>query len=110
MPILARVFDPRGLDGSHGPFRLGKFSWPINVASLVFVVLMSTLFVLPTARPVTQLNMNYAIVGIGGLIVLVSIQWLAWGRRVYHGIVHTYIEPEMVNLPEPSSDKNYETI
>ncbi|KAK8869444.1 hypothetical protein IAR55_000008 [Kwoniella newhampshirensis] len=93
MPIMCRVLYPSGLDGYHGPFRLGKFSWAINVASLVFIVVMSIFFVLPTSHPTTALNMNYAIVAIGGLIVLVSLQWIFWGRKVYDGVIHTFVEP-----------------
>lgn len=91
MPILCRTLWPNSLDGQHGPFRLGRFSWAINVLSLIFIVVMSVFFVLPTSMPVTALNMNYAVVAIGGLILLVSLQWLVWGRKVYHGIVHTYV-------------------
>ncbi len=51
---------------------------------------MSVLFVLPTAHPVTSLNMNYAIVAIGGLIVLTTLQYVLWGGRHYNGIIHTF--------------------
>jgi hypothetical protein len=90
MPILCRVLWPSELDCSNAPFHLGRFSWAVNVASLVFIALMSVLFILPTARPVTALNMNYAVVAIGGLIVLVTVQYVLWGRKVYNGVVHTY--------------------
>ena len=112
MPILCRVFWPSGLDGYHGPFRLGRFSWAINVASLIFIVVMSVFFILPTvssslslfrvpltipqAHPVTAVNMNYAVVAIGGLILLVSVQYVLKGRHVYQGIVHTYTDSGVV--------------
>lgn len=101
MPIMCRVFWPNGLDGFKGPFHLGKFSWPINVASLAFIGVMSIFFILPTAHPVTALNMNYAVVAIGGLIILVSFQYLLWGRKVYNGVVHTFVEPVGVVNPGP---------
>ena len=37
--------------------------------------------------------MNYAVVAIGGLVILVSFQYLLWGRKVYNGVVHTFVEP-----------------
>lgn len=46
-------------------FKLGRFSWVANVARLKFIAVMSVLFVRPTARPVTTVNMNYAGVTIG---------------------------------------------
>jgi amino acid transporter len=104
MPILCRVVYPASLDGLHGPFRLGKFSWIVNVLSLIFITVMSIFFILPTAHPVTALNMNYAIVAIGGLVVLVSIQWFAWGRGVYAGIVHTFVDTEEIRLPNPRTE------
>lgn len=94
MPILCRTIWSNSLDGQRGPFHLGRFSWIINLFSLLFIVVMSIFFVLPTSYPVTSLNMNYAVVAIGGLIVLVTVQWFAWGRKVYHGIVHTFNETE----------------
>ncbi|WWD16290.1 hypothetical protein CI109_100716 [Kwoniella shandongensis] len=104
MPIMCRVLYPAGLDGFHGPFRLGKFSWAINVASLIFIVVMSVFFVLPASHPTTALNMNYAIVAIGGLVVLVSLQWLFWGKNVYQGVVHTYVEPVALSGNSTSED------
>ena len=47
------------------------------------------LFVLPTARPVTPQNMNYAIVAVGGIIVLIVLAWFGWGRRSFKGPVAT---------------------
>ncbi len=32
-----------------------------------FIVFICVLFVLPTAHPVTQFNMNYAVVSVGGI-------------------------------------------
>jgi len=90
MPVLCRALWPRGLDGLKGPFRLGRFSWAINLASLLFVILMSVLFIMPTSYPATAQNMNYAVVAIGGLIAIVTVQWVSWGMHVYDGVVHTY--------------------
>jgi len=45
--------------------------------------------VLPTARPVSAQNMNYAVVAIGGVLLLVGVMWLAWGRRTFRGAVAT---------------------
>ena len=47
------------------------------------------LFVLPTASPVTKLDMNYAIVAIGGVVLLVALVWIAWGRHNFSGPMQT---------------------
>ncbi len=46
--------------------------------------------------------MNYAIVDIGGLIVLTGLQYLFWGRRHYNGIVHTYSPDHPAYNGEPN--------
>ena len=43
------------------------------------------LFILPTATPVTALNMNYAIVAVGGVVLVVSVAWVIWGRFHFFG-------------------------
>lgn len=103
MPILCRVCWPGSLDRGAAPFTLGRFSWAINAASLAFIALMSVLFVLPTVRPVTPTNMNYAAVAIGGLLVLVSVQYVLWGRHVYNGVVHTHMRGEVTHEREKES-------
>ncbi|KAA1475343.1 amino acid transporter [Dentipellis sp. KUC8613] len=91
-PILIRVFWPASLR-EHGPFTLGRWSWPLNVASALFTIFICVLFVLPTARPVTPQNMNYAVVAVGGIFVLVGLAWALWGRRRFRGPVRTLVEP-----------------
>ncbi|KAF8166055.1 amino acid transporter [Pholiota molesta] len=93
-PILIRVFWPSAMK-ERGPFHLGKWSMAINVASLSFIVFICVLFVLPTARPVTQFNMNYAIVSVGGIFLIVGLTWIFWGRTRFTGSVHT--NPDVVN-------------
>lgn len=55
---------------------------------------MCVLFILPTAHPVNQLNMNYAIVAVGGVMLLVLLMWLFWGRTRFSGPVFTRVELE----------------
>jgi hypothetical protein len=56
---------------------------------LQFCFFICVLFVLPTASPVNALNMNYAIVAVGGLLVIVTINWFWWGRYSFKGPVKT---------------------
>ncbi|VDB96698.1 unnamed protein product [Peniophora sp. CBMAI 1063] len=87
-PIIIRVFWPSAMQ-ERGPFTLGRWSWTVNVLSMLFTVFVCVLFVLPTARPVTAQNMNYAIVAVGGIIVLVVLAWFGWGRHSFKGPVAT---------------------
>ncbi|KAF7296863.1 Amino acid metabolite permease [Mycena indigotica] len=87
-PILIRVFWPSALS-TRGPFHLGRFSWGINLLAALFTVFVCVLFVLPTAHPVNKLNMNYAVVAVGGLMLLVVLMWFGWGHGRFTGPVFT---------------------
>ncbi|KIM82776.1 hypothetical protein PILCRDRAFT_820062 [Piloderma croceum F 1598] len=87
-PIIVRVFWPDSLK-ERGPFTLRQWSWPINFASFAFTVFICILFILPTARPVSSINMNYSIVAVGGIILLVGMIWAVWGRFRFVGPVKT---------------------
>ncbi|KAJ3722991.1 amino acid/polyamine transporter I [Lentinula raphanica] len=89
-PIAIRVFWPSSLK-VRGPFHLGKWSWPINAISLAFTCLICVLFVLPTAFPVNKNNMNYAVVSVGGIMLIVATTWFFWGRFRYKGPVLTNV-------------------
>ncbi|KAF9554993.1 amino acid transporter [Agrocybe pediades] len=90
-PIIIRVFWPSAMK-ERGPFHLGRWSMSINLASLLFIVFICILFVLPTATPVTQFNMNYAIVSVGAIFTIVGLTWTVWGRHHFVGPVHTNID------------------
>jgi len=87
-----------------GASHLGRYSWLVNVAGGAFTVLVCILFILPTSVPVNSINMNYAVVAIGGLLILIAISWFAYGIRHYKGPVSTVdMEPDLVRS---SVDKN----
>ena len=54
-----------------------------------FTVFVCVLFVLPTAHPVNSQNMNYAVVAVGGIMMLVGATWVLWGRFRFAGPVAT---------------------
>ncbi|KAJ7061260.1 amino acid transporter [Mycena amicta] len=87
-PILIRVFWPSALT-TRGPFHLGSYSWTINLLSFLFTIFVCILFILPTAHPVNELNMNYAVVAVGGVMLLVLGMWVGWGRSGFKGPVGT---------------------
>ncbi|KAJ3999015.1 amino acid/polyamine transporter I [Lentinula boryana] len=89
-PIAIRVFWPSSLT-VRGPFHLGKWSWAINVISLAFTSFICVLFILPTGSPVNKNNMNYAVVSVGGIIMIVATTWISWGRFRYKGPVLTNV-------------------
>lgn len=116
---ISRIYDRSSLP-ERGPFNLGRWSWAVNFASFLvclfsavvirlpstyhfhpeFSVFICVLFILPTSYPVNALNMNYAIVAIGGVIVLVGLCWLFWGRYRFTGPVKT-----LTQVAEQTSSK-----
>lgn len=52
----------------------------------------SILFILPTFHPTTPINMNYAIVAIGGVFFIVIGGWFGWGKHTFGGSVSTLQE------------------
>jgi len=91
-PILIRLFWPSTTLLEPGPFHLGRYSWYVNLTSALFTVFICVLFVLPTAYPVDSLNMNYAVVAIGAVILIASLCWLVWGHKHFTGPVSTLAE------------------
>ncbi|KAL5536344.1 hypothetical protein ACEPAF_165 [Sanghuangporus sanghuang] len=113
-PIIIRVFWPLSLK-ERGPFTLGSWSWSINFLSFLFTVFVCVLFILPTAHPTNAQNMNYAIVAIGGLLVITTSMWVFWGRSRFIGPVKTVLVPpnarsaEMERRTGEQDEKSIET-
>ena len=122
----------------EGPYKLGKFSLPLNIIGFLFLLFASITFNFPQGKPVLNAerqdrdsmlmtsflevnpvnkdNMNYtsAALGVIGLISLVT--WITTGRRKFTGPnidgVKTDIDRNSTNIIHEkgdfSSDKNDE--
>jgi hypothetical protein len=84
------------LGDGHGQLTLRVFWYVARTfimqhysSSIQFIILVCVLFVLPTAYPVDVFNMNYAVIAVGGLLVIVTINWFWWGRHSFKGLVKT---------------------
>jgi len=127
-PIIIRVVWPSSLI-ERGPFHLVAWSWPVSFAGLLvrlirptdfridcfdtpvscfnisqFAIFVCILFVLPTAHPSTALNMNYAVVAVGGLLILTASAWLLWGHAHFSGPVKTIGSSEDEGKSRSSTD------
>ncbi|KAJ3409247.1 hypothetical protein CcCBS67573_g06973 [Chytriomyces confervae] len=67
IPIVCKLMNP-DLFEKPGPFNLGRWSNLVGYISIVWIMLITCLFVLPTAMPVTAVNMNYACVLVGAVL------------------------------------------
>jgi amino acid permease (GABA permease) len=59
----------------RGPWHLGRWSRPIGITAVVWVVLISILFILPVFSPITVDNFNYTIVAV---LVVLGFAWIYW--------------------------------
>jgi len=72
--ILAhRVYEHR-VPFIPGPYTMGRWSKPVNAVAITWVVFISVVLFCPPTRPVTAVNMNYAIC-IAAFIMAVSMTW-----------------------------------
>jgi amino acid transporter len=92
IPIFLRQFAP---DFKTGPWHLGAWSALIGWIAVIWVVLISVLFMLPTATPITATDFNYAPVWILGVIALVTIWWIASARHWFKGPIVQGSESEL---------------
>ena len=97
IPIFLRQF---ATDFKAGPWDLGAWSRPIGWIAVIWVALISVLFMLPAASPITLNNFNYAPVAVLGVIVIVTIWWLVSARHWFKGPVVQGTEAELKAIEE----------
>ncbi|RMZ75558.1 hypothetical protein DV737_g5239, partial [Chaetothyriales sp. CBS 132003] len=81
-----------------GPWTMGPAGKFVNIWACTWTLFVTIIFILPTVRPVTALNMNYAIVFLAAIFLAATIWWYASGRKWYTGpIVEAEIEETEVD-------------
>jgi hypothetical protein len=82
IPILfITIRKLQGRRPQYGPFKLGRWGIPINLFSCMYILFMISFVCLPTARPVTAVNMNYAGPLILAVITVALADWVISGRH-----------------------------
>jgi hypothetical protein len=66
----------------RGPFHLGRFSFPIAIAAVLWIAFISIFFSLPELNPVNSQMLNYAPVAVGIVLTYTLGFWAisAWRR------------------------------
>ncbi|KAF2863179.1 amino acid transporter [Piedraia hortae CBS 480.64] len=98
IPILCKVCFGKF---RRGPWHLGKWSLFVNVWACIWTSFVTIIFLLPTARPVTAENMNFAVVYLIGIIVFALIFWHVHGKKFYTGPI---VEADAPESPRPSGE------
>jgi amino acid permease (GABA permease) len=83
LPTFLRL--RQGASFARGPWHLGRWSTPVGVIAVTWVVIITILFILPTASPVTVKNFNYTIVAVAVVLGFAGIYWVVSARRWFTG-------------------------
>ncbi|KAJ3209512.1 hypothetical protein HDU83_004670 [Entophlyctis luteolus] len=86
IPIVCKLMNPQ-LFEKPGPFSLGKWSNLVGYISVVWILVISILFILPSAMPVTAVNMNYACVLVGAVLFGAGFGYLFSAKYWFDGPV-----------------------
>ncbi|MER5222875.1 amino acid permease [Streptomyces flaveus] len=66
-----------------GPWNLGAWSKPLGWISVVYVAVLTVVFCLPQASPITAESFNYAGVALAVVLLLAWVTWITRGKRHY---------------------------
>ena len=75
----------QGADFRPGPWNLGRWSRPVGVAAVGWVVIITVLFMLPQVSPVTALTFNYAPIAVLVVLGFAGGWWLLSARNWFTG-------------------------
>ena len=78
IPTLLRLF--KGDAFERGPWHLGRWSRPIGVLAVVWVALITVLFMLPQVSPVKVGTFNYAPVAVAVVLGFAAVWWFVSAR------------------------------
>ena len=68
-----------------GPWHLGRWSRPIGIIAVVWVVFITVLFMLPTANPITATNFNYTVIAVLAVLGFAGIWWMVSAKNWFTG-------------------------
>jgi amino acid permease (GABA permease) len=91
LPTFLRL--RQGASFQRGPWHLGRWSYPIGWIAVTWVVIITILFMLPQASPITWLTFNYAVVAVVVVVGFAGIYWLVSAR-------HWFTGPRVQGTPE----------
>ena len=75
----------RGKDFEPGPWHLGRWSRPIGIIAVVWVVFITILFMLPTVSPVDASTFNYTPLAVLVVLGFAGIWWLVSAKNWFTG-------------------------
>jgi len=83
LPTFLRL--RQGASFQRGPWHLGRWSRPIGIIAVAWVVVITILFMLPTASPIHWANFNYTVVAVVVVLGFAGIWWAVSARNWFTG-------------------------
>ncbi|KAI1610672.1 amino acid permease-domain-containing protein [Exophiala viscosa] len=94
-----------------GPWHMGKLSPFVNAWACIWTLFVSIIFLMPTIRPVTPDNMNYAIIFLAFILLCAAVFWYAGGKRYYTGpIIEAEVGEDVNSSPSLSDQEKKDTV
>ncbi|KAL6186537.1 hypothetical protein ACLB2K_042657 [Fragaria x ananassa] len=84
LPIFFRVTLARK-SFVPGPFNLGRCGILVGWIAVLWVAIISVLFSLPVAYPISNETLNYTPVAVGGLLIITVFAWVFSARHWFKG-------------------------
>jgi amino acid transporter len=69
----------------RGPWHLGRWSYPVGIIAVIWVIFITILFMLPTASPISVVNFNYTVVAVLAVLGFAGIYWLVSAKNWFTG-------------------------
>ena len=70
----------------YGPWKLpGKLGLVANVGAIIYICFICVFLFFPPIQPVNAVNMNYASLLFGAVLLFSAIGWIVSGRKKYNG-------------------------
>jgi amino acid permease (GABA permease) len=82
-----------GSSFKRGPWSLGRWSYPIGIIAVIWVIFITILFMLPTESPINFSDFNYTVVAVVVVIGFAGIYWLVSAKNWFTG-------PKVQGTPE----------
>lgn len=75
----------QGENFRRGPWHLGRWSRPIGIIAVCWVLFITVLFMLPTGSPITVANFNYTVFAVLAVLGFAGIWWLVSAHKWFTG-------------------------
>jgi amino acid transporter len=75
----------QGASFMRGPWHLGRWSYPVGIIAVIWVVFITILFMLPTVSPIGWGNFNYTVVAVVVVLGFAGIYWLVSAKNWFTG-------------------------